>query len=106
MLRVYAHLTPTDAENDLNRIMGVVKEDRVATLSDVASPVQCKACGMVNPKSNQFCGGCFLPLSDDVKDRYDSMLTDIQSHPMFKKFMQDALQDAISDMKIENGAQI
>jgi len=100
MLRVYAHLTPTDAENDLNRIMGVEKVDPVAALSDVATPVQCKGCGIVNAKSNKFCGSCGFALSDEVKNRYDHTVDDLQRDPQYHK----AVQAALAALKIENGA--
>ena len=75
MLRVYAHLTPTDAENDLNRMMGITSNDnKIAALADIATPVQCKKCGLVNPKSEPFCVECGHALSDEFKDDHATIL--------------------------------
>jgi hypothetical protein len=75
MLRVYAHLTPTDAENEMNRIMGITKTDKMATLAEIVTPVQCVQCGLINPKSNRFCGECGTALSAEYKDKHEQIMS-------------------------------
>ena len=58
MLKVYAHLTPTDAVNDLNKRMGVDAGNKMEPLADIATPAQCPQCGTINSKLNPYCGNC------------------------------------------------
>ena len=66
MLKIYAHLTPTDAINDMNTRMGIETEYKSNPLPDVATPVQCGKCFAINSKDHRFCGLCGNPLSDGV----------------------------------------
>ena len=79
MLRVYAHLTPTDAENDLNRIMGITTKDEKPALADITTPIQCTGCGIINPKSNRFCGECGTPLLKKNKETHEQLMEMLQN---------------------------
>jgi integrase len=69
MLRVYAHLTPTDAEIEMNRWMGIKMENRINPFLNIDLPTQCNCCGVINPKTNMFCGDCGNALSEEAKAR-------------------------------------
>jgi molybdenum cofactor biosynthesis enzyme MoaA len=69
MLRVYAHLTPTDAEIEMNRWMGIKMENRINPLLYIDLPTECNCCGVINPKTNMFCGDCGNALSEEAKAR-------------------------------------
>jgi len=69
MLRVYAHLTPTDAEIEMNRWMGIKTENRINPPGNIVTSIQCNRCGVINPKINLFCGGCGNALSEEAKVR-------------------------------------
>ena len=42
--------------------VGINPESKMSTVPDIATPIQCKRCGLINPKSHEFCGGCTAPL--------------------------------------------
>jgi site-specific recombinase XerD len=88
MLRVYAHLTPTDAENELNRIMGITKTDKMAALAEIVTPVQCVQCGLINPKSNRFCGECGTSLSTEYKDKHEQIVQFLQNDKIREELIQ------------------
>ena len=66
MLSTYAHLTVDDADRELMQFYGVVPVEESNRADNTLSPQQCKHCGMLNPHSNEFCGGCGTALSADV----------------------------------------
>ena len=66
MLKIYAHLTVGDVENEMNQVYGINLENKLSTVPDIAAPIQCKKCGFINPKLHEFCGGCTAPLSGDL----------------------------------------
>ena len=66
MLSTYAHLTVDDADRELMQFYGVVPEEELNQADNTMSPQQCKHCGMLNPRSNQFCGGCASALSAET----------------------------------------
>ena len=88
MLRVYAHLTPTDAENDLNRIMGIDTKNEKPALADITTPIQCTGCGVINPKSNRFCGECGMPLAKEDNDYYNQIVKIMQTGDISKEVAQ------------------
>jgi integrase len=88
MLRIYAHLTPTDAENEMNRIMGVTKTDKMAQLAEIVTPVQCVQCGLINPKSNRFCGECGTSLSNEFKDKHEQIMSILHNDKIHEEITQ------------------
>jgi len=77
MLKIYAHLTVSDVENAMNQIYDVNPESRVTALPDIATPIQCKRCGLISQKSHEFCGGCTAPpsgKSGDVQTKHEELL--------------------------------
>ena len=83
MLRVYAHLTPTDAENELNRVMGITTSERTAALPSIATPVPCPECGLVHPKTDNFCKECGTPLSDEMQEKQDTLVKALKAHGIY-----------------------
>ena len=73
MLRVYAHLTPTDAENNMNKHFGITKRDKARALADITTPIQCTSCGLINPKSNNYCGECGTGLSKKYQNKHNQI---------------------------------
>jgi hypothetical protein len=86
MLRVYAHLTSTDAENEMNVMFGISQGEKVAKLADMTTPVQCE-CGLVNPKSSQFCSGCAAPLSGAAKNDHERLIDFLQTNNAYDEIM-------------------
>jgi predicted Zn-ribbon and HTH transcriptional regulator len=88
MLRVYAHLTPTDAENEMNQHMKITKKDKTAELPDIVTPIQCEKCGLVNPKSSQFCMGCGSPTSKDSKAKHNEVMQFLQNEEFHTELLE------------------
>jgi len=88
MLRVYAHLTPTDAENDLNKWMGIIPKETKPAFADIATPVQCTGCGVINPKSNRFCGECGIALTKEGKEKHEQLLRLLQDDTIHEELTQ------------------
>ena len=87
--RVYAHLTPTDAVNDMNKRMGIETEHKRDPLPDVATPVQCGKCFSINSKEHLFCGFCGNSLSEGMKEAFDTSATRIEDSSQYKHIMED-----------------
>jgi hypothetical protein len=87
MLRIYAHLTPTDAEADLNKWMGVTPKKTKPVFADIATPIQCTSCGLINPKSNRFCGECGIALTKEDKEKHEQLLNLLQDNKIHEELM-------------------
>jgi len=85
MLGIYAHLTPTDAEIEMNRWMGGKVEHRSNQLAE------CNRCGVMNPEINMFCGSCGEPLSDEARSTFRMRIEGVKGDPTFKKAIEAAL---------------
>ena len=88
MLKVYAHLTSTDAENEMNRMMGITTNCKLSALPDIANPVKCNECGLINPKANKFCGGCTTALSDEDRIKHEHILSALKNKDVFEEIAQ------------------
>ena len=96
MLRVYTHLTPTDAVNSLNATFGIhldSGEDKRA--HPLTTPLSCSRCFEINSADNRFCLMCGNPLTREVTDRYNTITKDLESDPIYQKALQAAL-DAVN----------
>ena len=87
MLRVYAHLTSTDAEKEMNKVLNILQGEKVAKLPDIAMPVRCEGCGLVNPKSSRFCSACGSPLSSATKCDYEMLVDFLQRNNAYDEIM-------------------
>jgi hypothetical protein len=85
MLKIYAHLTVSDVENEMSQIYGITPESKMSVVPDIATPVQCKRCGLINPKSHDFCGGCTAALSDDVQAKHDAILEGLEDDEIYRQ---------------------
>jgi molybdenum cofactor biosynthesis enzyme MoaA len=65
MLKVYVHLTPSDAERDMLKHFGIETDDKLMQKDKTLNLIQCK-CGFINPHSNLFCAGCHQVLSAEA----------------------------------------
>jgi hypothetical protein len=72
MLKVYAHLVPSDAENEMLNKYGIQTKNQRGGFPKVATPIQCTRCYVMNPVSNYFCGTCGAPLADDARNFEDN----------------------------------
>lgn len=92
MLKVYAHLVPQDTVNNMLRHLGIEPKGRKTNpLPDAATPIQCEKCGIVNPKTNNFCSGCGKILTEEAETIYEETLRLIEQHPEFQRAMNAAL---------------
>jgi len=96
MLGVYAHLTPTDAEIEMNNWMGGKMEHK-NLLADGATPTECSRCGAMNPEVNMFCGNCGEPLSEEARSTFRMRIEGVEGDPTFKK----AVEAALLSLRIE-----
>jgi len=83
MLKIYAHLTVGDVENEMNQFYGINPENKLSTVPNIATPIQCERCGLINPKLHEFCGGCAAPLPASARrsgDMQTTCLADRQEH--------------------------
>jgi len=92
MLKIYAHLTVGDVENEMNQIYGINPESKMSSVPDIATPIQCK-CGFINQKLHEFCEGCAAPLSGYVqttclpaRQEHEELLTVSEENDMYEKF--------------------
>jgi len=95
MLKIYAHLTVGDVENEMNQIYGINPESKMSSVPDIATPIQCKRCELINPKSHEFCGGCTAPLSGNVQTKNEELLNVLEQNDMyddFKEFMRSKIE--------------
>jgi len=88
MLKVYAHLTPSDVENEMNQMYGISTSSKLQAVPDIATPVQCKKCGLINPKSHQFCGGCTAALTSDVQTKHEEILEALEQGEVYEEILQ------------------
>ena len=102
MLKVYSHLTSADIERELSQLHGFTAPEEIITRDGNLAPRQCKKCGMINPISNTFCGGCTAELSDDVQAKFEQLDKELESDPKY----QIAMMAALAALKKENEAQI
>lgn len=58
MLKVYAHLTPTDAVNSLYRGFGIDTDDEYSRVHAVVTPKTCPKCFEINSADDMFCSMC------------------------------------------------
>jgi hypothetical protein len=96
MLKVYAHLTPSDVEMDMLKHYGIETDDNLKQIDNTLDPIQCKICGLVNPHSSQFCYGCNQALSADAVNEIANLQKIIENDPLF---LQRVLQLAIDAQK-------
>lgn len=90
MIKVYAHLTPTDSVNAILQHMGIETEHERKSLPNVAKPVRCSKCGVINSKSKYFCDGCGYALSKDAVSSLETATKMIEESPEYKSAMQAA----------------
>ena len=81
MLSTYAHLTVDDADRELMQFHGIVPAEELSQSDDALTPQQCKQCGMLNPQSNEFCGGCGFPLRSDTANTMAELQRVIDTDP-------------------------
>jgi site-specific recombinase XerD len=74
MFQAYAHLTNSDIEQEVAREAGIIiPENQVH--SDALEPRQCCRCYTINSPTQQFCGQCGLPLTQEAQDQFESINT-------------------------------
>jgi len=66
--------------------VGINPESKMSTVPDIATPIQCKRCGLINPKSHEFCGGCTAPLSGNVQTKHEKLLNVLEQSDMYDEF--------------------
>ena len=74
MLKVYSHLTPGDVENAFSQMYGLKPMEEFSGMDPAVSPRQCQVCGMLNPATNLFCGGCGQALTEEARLTGDSII--------------------------------
>ena len=89
MLATYAHLTVDDADRELMQHYGIVSAEDLAQTDDTLTPLQCKQCGMLNPHSHEFCGGCGAALRAETANTMAQLQHLIESDPqLMQRFAQ------------------
>lgn len=89
MLKVYAHLTPTDAVNDMNMRMGIETGSNRGPLADVVCPMQCPRCCSINSKLHLFCGACGERLRKEAEGFLNATRVGIEETVFYKMIMED-----------------
>jgi site-specific recombinase XerD len=70
MLKIYAHLTPTDAVNDMNAMFGIGANDEISRVPDIISPEICPKCFVILSKDHKFCSMCGAAMNDEVEAKF------------------------------------
>ena len=111
MLKVYAHLTPTDAVNDLNKHMGIDTGNKIQPLADIVTPAQCPRCGTINSKLNPYCGICGAAMSKVVDEEYERKLAFVRDTDLYKRYVskmealdEEFMDEVDNEMKMRGGA--
>ena len=100
MLSVYAHLTPSDAERELCKVMGVNVEKQFGLSAEVlAAPIQCKQCCLINPKTSRFCAECGEPLTQDAKTSIKEVIGFIEDRQTYAS-VKDQVTRILKEMGI------
>jgi len=62
------------------RRKGINPESKMSSVPDIAIPIQCQRCGLINPKSHEFCGGCTVSLSGYVQTKHEELLKALEQN--------------------------
>jgi integrase/RNA polymerase subunit RPABC4/transcription elongation factor Spt4 len=87
MLQVYAHLTPQDSVNDMNKFMGIEPIQKTQPLADIVTPAQCPHCGIITSKLNPFCPMCGSAMSDKVTDEFNRFKSLIDQDEEYQEYV-------------------
>ena len=70
-IQTYAHLVNEDMDDYIADLYGIEREEdeEKAEAAQMLSPRQCKNCGTVNGPTQNYCGVCGEPLTEDAKDQ-------------------------------------
>lgn len=77
MLKIYAHLTPGDADNAFAKMAGVELPDD-AQEESILKPVQCEQCHYVNSPGARFCSRCGKGLTDEARSTVDGIEAELR----------------------------
>ena len=96
MLKVYSHLTPGDVEKAFSQMYGLKPIEEFSGMDPAVSPRQCQVCGMLNPATNLFCGGCGQGLTAAAADSQTKTMTSldaIMATPQGKELLNHVVQE-------------
>ena len=70
-IQTYAHLVNEDMDDYIADLYGIEREEEGerTEAAQMLSPRQCKNCGTVNGPTQNYCGVCGDPLTEDAKDQ-------------------------------------
>ncbi|MDD3092301.1 MAG: site-specific integrase, partial [Methanoregulaceae archaeon] len=80
VLKTYGVLADGDIDAELEEKAGVAKEIR-KNMPDPDRPIVCPKCNHVNISSNEFCGKCMTPLTDEATDEMEQLIRDVIARP-------------------------
>lgn len=92
MFKVYLHLCDEDLADEAAERMGISKPGRPTKESKKLEPIQCQACGTVNPFTHQFCDQCGAALKPDVAQIMNQLKTDIEDSESFRIAQEGAIK--------------
>jgi site-specific recombinase XerD len=87
MLKVYAHLTPQDAVNEMNRRRGIESTHNTNPLADIVTPAQCPRCGNINSKANPYCSICGSAMADTGTNEHSRLKSQLEQEPMYSEYV-------------------
>ena len=85
MLKVYAHLTPQDSVNDMNKWMGIEPNQKIQPLADIVTPAKCPRCGGISSKLNPYCPLCGSAMVDKVADAFNFMQKQLEQEDAYQE---------------------
>jgi len=74
MAKIYVHLSGRDIDDAILKMNGIAIDD---THTDGLKVGRCPRCHDLNPYTSSFCGKCGFPLKDEVKQRIESDMAEI-----------------------------
>jgi len=77
--KTYLHLCDQDLADEAAERMGIKRRGRPTNESKKLEPIQCQACGTVNPFTHRFCSACGNPLSDTARYTSDHITRQAES---------------------------
>nr|WP_319539432.1 tyrosine-type recombinase/integrase [uncultured Methanospirillum sp.] len=93
MIRTYAHLVPGDVEAAFNQMYGIKSVEEFKGMDPALSPHQCPSCGMLNPPTNRYCGGCGAGLTPGAADEKAEALRRISQDEVIMNMLTKALNE-------------
>lgn len=93
MAKIYVHLSGKDVDNAILRMNGIEIDD---THTDGLKIGRCPRCKDLNPETSLFCGKCGMPLKDEIKQKINADMAEIDLEIMRAVASNPAILDELA----------